>query len=57
MQLLKSKIEFYKRLIEHLNYLNYVTRSNKYNEKIIEYRKILGSLYERIQELIEEEGK
>ena len=51
MQLLKSKIEFYKKLINHLNYLNYVTRSNKYNEKIIEYRKILDSLYERIQEL------
>ena len=31
IQLLKSKIEFYKRLIEHLNYLNYVTRSNNYN--------------------------
>ena len=55
MQLLKSKIEFYKKLIVHLNYLNYVTRSNNYNEKIIEYRKILGSLYERIQELKEEE--
>ena len=53
MERLKSKIEFYKRLIEHLNYLNYVTRSNKYNEKIIEYRKILDSLYERIQELKE----
>ena len=50
MQLLKSKIEFYISLIDHLNY---VTRSNKYNEKIIEYRKILGSLYERIQELKE----
>ena len=55
MQLLKSKIEFYKKLINHLNYLNYVTRSNKYNEKIIEYRKILDSLYERIQELKKEE--
>ena len=51
MQLLKSKIEFYKKLINYLNYLNYVTRSNKYNEKIIDYRKILDSLYERIQEL------
>ena len=57
IQLLKSKIDFYKKLINHLNYLNYVTRSNKYNEKIIEYRKILGSLYERIQELKEEENK
>ena len=55
MQLLKSKIEFYKSLINHLNYLNYVTRSNKYNEKIIDYRKILDSLYERIQELKEED--
>ena len=54
MERLKSKIEFYKYLINHLNYLNYVTRSNKYNEKIIEYRKILDSLYERIQELKEE---
>ena len=53
MERLKSKIEFSKRLIEHLNYLNYVTRSNKYNEKIIEYRKILDSLYERVQELKE----
>ena len=53
MQLLKSKIDFYKKLINHLNYLNYVTRSNKYNEKIIEYRKILDSLYERVQELKE----
>ena len=50
---LKSKIEFYKKLINYLNYLNYVTRSNKYNEKIIEYRKILNSLYERIQEIKE----
>ena len=55
MERLKSKIEFYKRLINHLNYLNYVTRSNKYNEKIIEYRKILDSLYEKIQDLKEVE--
>ena len=55
MERLKSKIEFYKTLINYLNYLNYVTSSNKYNEKIIEYRKILNSLYERIQELKEEE--
>ena len=53
MERLKSKIDFYKKLINHLNYLNYVTRSNKYNEKIIKYRKILDSLYERVQELKE----
>ena len=55
MERLKSAIHFYKCLIKELNYLNYVTRSNKYNEKIIEYRKILDSLYERVQELKEEE--
>ena len=53
LQTLKYVIQFYKCLIKELNYLNYVTRSNKYNEKIIEYRKILDSLYERVQELKE----
>ena len=57
MERLKSKIDFYKKLINYLNYLNYVTRSNKYNEKIIEYRKILDSSYERVQELKEEGNK
>ena len=51
---IKSAIHFYKCLIKELNYLNYVTRSNKFNEKIIEYRKILDGLYKRIQELKEE---
>ena len=57
MERLKSKIDFYKKLIKHLNNLNYVTRANKYNEKIIEYRKILDSSYEKIKELKEEENK
>ena len=55
LQTLKYVIQFYKCLIKQLNNLNYVTRSNKYNEKIIEYRKILDSLYKRIQELKREE--
>ena len=55
LQSLKYVIQFYKSLIKELNYLNYVTKSNKYNEKIIKYRKILDSLYERVQELKEEE--
>ena len=53
MERIKSAIHFYKCLIKELNYLNYVTRSNKFNEKIIEYRKILDGLYKRIQELKE----
>ena len=36
MQLLKSKMNFYKRLINELDCLNYVTGSNKYSKKIEE---------------------
>ena len=57
LQSLKYILQFYNCLIKELNYLNYVTRSNNYNEKIIEYRKILDSLYKRVQELKEEENK
>ena len=53
MELLRSKIEFYKFLINYLDYLNYDTRTNKCNEKIVEYQKILDSLYKRLQELKE----
>ena len=55
MQLLKSKIDFYKKLINHLNYLNYVTKSNKYNEKIIDYRKILDTLDNALNDLSSED--
>ena len=55
MQLLKSKIEFYKYLINYLDYLNYVTRSNKYDKKIEEYQNELSKIYKRIQALKEEE--
>ena len=55
MQLLKSKIEFYKFLINYLDYLNFVTRTNKYDEKIFDYQNILDSLYKRIQEFKEVE--
>ena len=56
MQLLKSKIEFYKYLINYLDYLNFVTRSNKCDEKIADYQNELSELYKRIQELKEEEN-
>lgn len=51
MQLLKSKMNFYKRLINELDCLNYVTGSNKYSKKIEDYQDKLAVIYNRIQEL------
>ena len=38
MQLLRSKMKFYKRLINELDCLNYVTGSNQYSKEIEEYQ-------------------
>ena len=51
MQLLKSKVEFCKRLINTLDYLNFISISNKYDEKIEECQNELREVYKRIQEL------
>ena len=55
MQLLKSKVEYCKRLINALDYLNFISISNKYDNKIEEYQNELSEIYKRIQELKEEE--
>ena len=55
MQLLKSKVEYCKRLINALDYLNFITISNKYDNKIEDYQNDLSKIYKRIQELKEEE--
>ena len=55
MQLLKSKLEFCKRLINALDYLNFISISNKYDKKIEEYQNELSKIYKRIQELKEVE--
>ena len=57
MQLLKSKMEFRKRLINELYNLNIISKSNKYDKKIEEYQNELSKIYKRIQELKEEENK
>ena len=57
MQLLKSKVEYCKRLINALDYLNFITISNKYDKKIEEYQNELTKIYKRIQELKEVENK
>ena len=55
MQLLESKMEFYKRLINKLDVLNYVTGPNKYySEEIEDYQDKLVVIYKRIQELKKE---
>ena len=50
MQLLKSKMNFYKRLINELDCLNYVTGSNKYSKEIEDYQDKLAEIYKRVQE-------
>ena len=55
MQLLKSKMVFYKWIINELDNLNFTTKSNNFDEKIEEYQDRLSKIYKRIQELKEEE--
>ena len=55
MERLKSMIEFYKNLINALDYMNFISKSNKYDVKIEEYQKRLLEVCKRIQELKEEE--
>ena len=55
MERLKSKVEYCKILINALDNLNFITNSNKYNNRIEEYQNELSEVYKRIQELKEEE--
>ena len=55
MQLLNSKIQFYKRLINVYDELNFVSKSNKFDDKIKEYQDMLSDVYRRVQEIKEEE--
>ena len=55
MQLLKSKMEFCKRLINLYDALNFINKSNKYDKIIEEYQNKLSELYKRTQELKGEE--
>ena len=57
MERLKSKIFFNKGLINLSDYLNFITKSNKYDKKIEDYQNELTELYKRIQELKEVENK
>ena len=51
MQSLKSKMAFYKRMINELDNLNYVTGSNQYSKEIEDYQNRLAEVYVRCREL------
>ena len=53
MERLKSKIRFIKGLINVYDYMNFITKSNKYDNWIGKYQNELSELYKRIQELKE----
>ena len=55
MERLKSKIEFYKGLINFYDSMNFTFKTNKYDKMIRQYQNELSELYKRIQELKEEE--
>ena len=55
MERLKSKITFIKALINIYDYMNFVSKSNKYDKTIEKYQNELSKIYKRIQELKREE--
>ena len=57
MQLLKSKMNFYKRLINELDNLNFITKSNNFDKKMEDYQNRLAVIYKRIQKVKMEGNK
>ena len=55
LQLLNSKIQFYKRLINVYDEWNFVSKSNKFDYKIKEYQDNLSEVFKKYQRLLEEE--
>ena len=53
MQLLKSKLEYCKILINALDNLNFITNSNKYDKMIEQYQNELSEAYKKFQDLKE----
>ena len=57
MERLKSIIRFNKLFINIYDYMNFTSKSNKYDKKIEQYQNELLEVYKRIHELKEEENK
>ena len=53
MERLKSKISFYKALINIYDDMNFISKSNKFDYKIEEYQNELSKIYKKIQDLKE----
>ena len=53
MQLLKSKIKYNKLFINIYDYMNFTSKSNKYDKIIEKYQNELSKIYKRIKELKE----
>ena len=53
MERLKSKIKYNKLFINIYDYMNFVSKSNKYDKRIEEYQNKLSEVYKRIQDLKE----
>ena len=56
MERLKSKIRFNKALINIYDDMNFISKSNKYDNKIEQYQNELSKIYKKIQELKEVES-
>lgn len=55
VELLKSKMDFYKRLINVYDEMNFITKSNRFDNKIKEYQDNLAEVYKNYQRLLKEE--
>ena len=55
MQLLNSKMNFYKRLINVYDEMNFITKSNRFDNKIKEYQDNLSEVFKKYQRLLKEE--
>ena len=51
---LKSKIRFNKLFINIYDYMNFTSKSNKYDKIIEKYQNVLSEVYREIQDLKEE---
>ena len=55
MELLKSKMDFCKRLINVYDEMNFITKSNRFDNKIKEYQDNLSEVFKKYQRLLKEE--
>ena len=51
MERLKSKIRYNKAIINVYDYMNYISKSNKYDKIIEDYQNELSKIYKRVQEI------